>query len=291
MKTSVECFSCFMTQALRAGKMAGADGKEHEKIMKETARLITGHNMQTPPPYLGRAVQDTVKKYSKNPDPYIKEKKKYNKLALKLYPELKKEVSLSKDRLLAAVKIAITGNVIDFGSEWKFDIHREIKNTFSHKLDIFDFKQFKKALSKAKSVLYIADNAGETVFDRVLIETMKELYGVHVAYAVKEKPILNDAMMDDALFAGIGQCAEVISSGSSLPGTAPEEGTKEFLIKYRSADIIIAKGMGNFELLDSAKGPIFFMLKAKCGVVAKRLNTKLGSMVLKGGRQKTRRVK
>jgi len=283
MKTSVECFSCFMTQALRAGKMAGAADKAHEKIMKETAHLITAHNMKTPPPYLGGAVQAVVKKYSKNPDPYIKEKKKYNKLALKFYPALKKEVLSARDRLLAAVKIAITGNVIDFGSEWKFDIHREIKNTFSHKPDIFDYPAFRRALSKAKNVLYIADNAGETIFDRVLIETMKELYNVRVAYAVKEKPILNDAMIEDAIFAGIDSCAEIISSGSSLPGTAPGVGTKEFLIKYSQADIIIAKGMGNFELLDGEKGPIFFMLRAKCGVVAGRLKTKLGSMILKRG--------
>jgi uncharacterized protein with ATP-grasp and redox domains len=272
-----------MTQALRAGKMAKAGKRSHEKIMKEVASLITRHNMDTPPPFLGGAVQDTVKKISRCADPYIREKKKYNSLALKLYPGLKKEVARAGDRLLAAVKIAITGNVIDFGSEWKFDIHGEIRKIFSHKPDIFDYKKFKKALSKARTVLYIADNAGETVFDRVLIETMKELFPVEVTYAVKERPILNDALTEDALFAGLGKCSRVISSGSGLPGTAPNTGTKEFLLKYKSADIIIAKGMGNFELLDTEEKPIFFMLKAKCSVVASRLGTKLGSMVLKRG--------
>jgi hypothetical protein len=272
-----------MTQALRAGKMAGATKLSHEKIMKEVAALIAKHHMGTPPPFLGGAVQDTVKNLSGCADPYIKEKKKYNRLALKLYPGLKKEVSLAGDRLLAAVKIAITGNVIDFGSEWKFDIHSEIKKIFSHKPDIFDYKKFRRALANAKTVLYIADNAGETVFDRVLIETMKELFPVDVTYAVKERPILNDALKKDAVFAGLDKCSRIISSGSGLPGTAPNMGTKEFLLKYKSADIIIAKGMGNFELLDTEEKPIFFMLKAKCVVVAARLKTKLGNMVLKCG--------
>ena len=284
MKTRADCFSCFMTQALRAGKMAGAPESARVKIMKETAALITRHSMDTPPPFLGGAVQEIVKKHSHNPDPYIKEKKKYNLVALKLYPGVKKEVLRAKDRLLAAIKVAITGNVIDFGSEWKFDIHREIKNAFSHKPAVFDYKQFKSALKTAKNILYLADNAGETVFDRVLIETIRELYQVEVVYAVKQKPILNDTLLADAVYAGLHKCSKIISSGASLPGTRPGAVTKEFLLKYNSADIIISKGMGNFELLDEERKPIFFMLKAKCPVVADELGTPLGSMVLKIGK-------
>jgi uncharacterized protein with ATP-grasp and redox domains len=270
-----------MTQALRAGTAAGASGKARWDIMKRTAALIAGHSADTPPPYLGKAVQDAVMRFSRNRDPYLKEKEKYNRTALKYYPALKKEVLRSKERLLAAVKVAITGNVIDFGSDWKFDIHSEIKNIFRHKPAVFDYREFKSALSKAKNILFLGDNAGETVFDRVLVETMKELYPVEVVYAVKEKPILNDALLKDAVFAGLHKCAKIISSGSSLPGTPTGGGTKEFLLKYNSADIIISKGMGNFELLDTEKRPIFFMLKAKCPVVAAEIGTQLGSMVLK----------
>ncbi|MCE5300310.1 MAG: ARMT1-like domain-containing protein [Spirochaetia bacterium] len=281
MKTDLDCFHCFLAQAVKAGRMATESKKAHGKIVAEVIRCMQKHKMSTPPPYLGKQVQDIVKKHSQNPDPYKSLKDKYNVIALKMYPMLKAGVASSKDGLLAAVRVAITGNVIDFGSHWKVDVHREVREAFKHKPRVFDYVKFKKALAKAKTVLYIADNSGETVFDRVLIEEMTARYGVHVTYAVKEKPILNDTMLVDALHSGIDGCADIISSGSGLPGTAPGKGTKEFLRIYRSADIIIAKGMGNYELLDEEKAPIFFMLKAKCQVVAQNLGVVLGDMVLK----------
>ena len=283
MRTSSECIACFVNQALTAGAMATKDIKKRERIMKEAAALASRHEFTTPPPYLGKAVQDLVKRVSGNPDPYIHLKKEYNKMALKAYPRLKKELGRPGDMLLHAVKIAITGNVIDFGSAWKFNMHREISRLFHHKPKVFDYARFKRAFAAAKSVLYIADNAGETVFDRVLIEAMKELRRVEVIYAVKERPILNDTMREDAVYAGIDKSAKIISSGSGLPGTAvnKKDSSKEFLRIYKSADIIIAKGMGNYELLDTEKAPVFFMLKAKCPVVAGNLGVELGEMVLK----------
>ncbi len=281
MRTAPECYACFINQALNAGTMAGASEKQMLRIMREAVKAAASHKIKTPPPYLGKKVQDIVKKLSKNPDPYIKLKHEYNHIALKLYPGLLAEAHRGKDKLLSAVKVAITGNVIDFGSGWKFNVHDEIKKAFSHKPGIFDYAKFKKAMKSAKLVLYIADNAGETAFDRVLIETMKSIYPVRVVYAVKESPILNDTLVEDAVFAGLDKCSEIISSGSSLPGVATKSASKEFLRIYRKADIIIAKGMGNFELLDNEKAPIFFMLKAKCPVVARELGVKLGDMVLK----------
>jgi uncharacterized protein with ATP-grasp and redox domains len=262
--------------------MATKNRALREKIMFEALELASGHCMSTPPPYLGKAVQEMVKKVSGNKDPYIGLKKKFNRIALKAYPKLKAEAGRSQDRLLASVKIAITGNVIDFGSAWKFNVHSEIKQLFLHKPKVFDYAKFKRTFSTAKQLLFIADNAGETVFDRVLIEAMRGLKpSLDVVYAVKESPILNDTLMEDALYAGLDKCSRIISSGSSLPGVALKGASKEFLRIYKSADIIIAKGMGNFELLDCEKGPLFFMLKAKCPVVAKELGVKLGDMVLR----------
>jgi uncharacterized protein with ATP-grasp and redox domains len=263
--------------------MASKDPKIKEKIMMETVKLASKHKWTTPPPYLGKGVQDLVKKISKNPDPYMKLKKKFNAIALEAYPQLKAEVGKSRDRLLSALKVAITGNVIDFGSAWKFNVHTEIEQLFQNRPGVFDYAEFRRAFKKARLILYIADNAGETVFDRVLIETMKDIKDVEVIYAVKESPILNDTMIEDALYAGLDKCSTIISSGSGLPGVMPREASKEFLRYYKSADIIIAKGMGNFELMDTEKGPIFFMLKAKCPVVAKELGVKMGDMVLRSG--------
>ena len=127
----------------------------------------------------------------------------------------------------------------------------------------------------------MADNAGETVFDRILIEEIKKGdSNKEIIYAVKESPAINDALIEDAYYCGIDRIAKVISSGSDAPGTVLSLCSKKFLKLYRNADMIISKGQGNFEALSNAKRPIFFMFMAKCPVIAREVNCKIGDVIL-----------
>lgn len=146
---------------------------------------------------------------------------------------------------------------------------------------IFNYRGFKSALKKAQNILYLADNAGEVLFDRVLIEEIKEINGdKDIIYAVKEKPIINDALAEDAHAAEIQKYAKIISSGVDTPGTVLSLCSSEFLKVYRRAEMIISKGQGNFEALSDSKRPIFFLFMAKCSVVAQDIKCKVGDIVL-----------
>jgi len=140
------------------------------------------------------------------------------------------------------------------------------------------FEELKKALSEAESVLYLGDNAGESVLDRILIEEIK----APVIYAVRDIPVLNDATYDDAVASGIGESAEIVSSGTTAPGTILRTCNDNFLEIFRNADVVISKGQGNYEALSDVDRSIFFLLRAKCPVVAEDLGVKDGDLILKG---------
>ncbi len=187
----------------------------------------------------------------------------------------------SQDRLMAAVKVAIAGNIIDFGANADFDLRNDIETILSQDFGINHYKEFCEGLGGAKKVLYIADNAGETVFDRILIEEIQK----PVIYVVREKPVINDAVRKDALEAGIGSVAEIISSGCDAPGTILKLCSSEFMKVYRSADFVISKGQGNYEGLSGEARPIFFLLKTKCAVIARDIGVEKGHIILmKAGR-------
>lgn len=133
-------------------------------------------------------------------------------------------------------------------------------------------------MREAKTVLYLADNAGEIVFDRVFIEEFCD--NRKVIFAVRDKPAINDALMEDAIFCGIDKVAQVVSSGIDAPGTILKYCLDEFLKIFRQADLIISKGQGNFESLSQEKKPIFFLFMVKCPVIAKEIGCKMEDMVL-----------
>ncbi|MFH1407158.1 MAG: ARMT1-like domain-containing protein, partial [Candidatus Omnitrophota bacterium] len=223
-------------------------------------------------------------------------KQKSNSFALRLYGKSKNKVGHSKDRLLASLELAIAGNIIDFGVKNSLNIDVELKKiltrekSYVHKKAVFHYFEFKQVLRKAKTILYLADNAGETVFDRLLMEEIKGLYPEkYIYYAVKENPIINDALRKDAQRCGIGKVAQIISNGSDAPGTVLFLCSKEFLKIYNNADMIISKGQGNFESISQEKRLIFFLFMVKCPVVAKTARCKLGDIILlcnkKGSRE------
>ena len=194
-----------------------------------------------------------------------------------MYPYLKSRVEKSSDRLLTAIRIAGAGNIIDFGAYGDFDLSREVGEVLEKDFAVFDYTKFKYGLDKTREILYIGDNAGECVFDRILIEEIKK----PVTYVVRNAPIINDATYADALQAGIDSVATIISSGTDAPGTILNTCTAEFKEMYHNSNFIISKGQGNYEALSNEMGPIFFLLKVKCQVIANDLGVDKGDIVLK----------
>ncbi len=289
MKTYLECIPCFFKQALEAARLSGAGGIAQKRILDEVALRIPNFPLTSSPPEMGRIIYATVRKITGKDDPYAGIKEKSNRLALKIYGKLKKKVARSRDRLLTALELAIAGNIIDYGVKNSLNVERELDKILDQENEIirrkgrsiFDYSYFKRALKKAKNILYLADNAGEVVFDRILIEEIKEAdKSKHITYAVKEKPVINDALRKDALVAGIGKEAEIISNGLDMPGTVLSLCSKEFLKIFRCADMIISKGQGNFESLAREKGPLFFLFMAKCPVVAGETRSNIGDIIL-----------
>ena len=293
MKTYLDCISCFYKQALDAARIAGADELIQKKIIDELSQLIPNFSLETAPPEMGRAIYSLVGKISGVKDPFKEIKENSNKFALKLYPKLKQEINNSEDRLLTAVKLSIIGNIIDYGAKNSLDVPKEIDYLFQRNFTInsennsttFKYNQFKESLDKVNNIIYLADNAGEVVFDRLLIEELVEELGKQVIYVVRGKPIINDALMEDALFCGINEIAKIISSGSDAPGTLLEYCSPEFIRLYQKAELIISKGQGNYEALSEEDRPMFFLFRAKCPVIAEDAGCKVGDMVLKGRRE------
>lgn len=280
MKTYLECIPCFLKQAIEASRIAGADVFMQKTILDKLCGIIPEFSIDASPPVMGQMIHSLVKEVTGKDDPYKDIKKKSNKFALEIYPKLKEIVNKSDDRLLSAIRIAIAGNVIDYAVGVSINIEKEIDECLKRDFDIFDYIKLKKMLKKTDRVLYLADNAGEVVFDRVLLEELRELKK-EVIYAVRGKPIINDALIEDAVFCGIDKLAVIMTNGSDFPGTVLKNCSNDFLKTYSEAKLIISKGVGNFETLSDEKRPIFFLFKVKCPVVARNINCTIGNFVLK----------
>ncbi len=277
MKTYLECFPCFVSQAFRAARIATDDPEKIKQVIDEVGMMLKDIPFDTSPPETGILIYSKVREITGNQDPYSHIKAETTKKALSLYPFLKDQVEQADDRLLMAIRIAVAGNVIDFGANVEFDLEKDINEILNKDFAVFHYKEFKKLLSNTNEVLYLADNAGETVFDRVLIETM----GKPVTYAVRDVPVINDATRKDAMQAGIDKVATIISSGTDGPGTILKRCNTEFRNLYNNARLVISKGQGNYEALSHENRPVFFLLKVKCNIVATDIGVNTSDIVLK----------
>jgi len=287
MRTYLDCIPCFFAQALAAARISGANENMQKKILDEVAKLAPEFSMESTPPAIGRIVYRLVSKITGNEDPFREIKKNSNQLILNLYPELEALVENSKDRILCAIRLAITGNIIDYGALASFNgalasfnIEEEVRKSLKSEFSVFDYSKFKQALDNTKSILYLGDNAGEIVFDKLLIEELRKL-GKKITYVVKDKPIINDVLLEDAHDCGIDKIAKVMSNGGDTAGTVLSLCSKEFLEIYHEAPFIISKGQGNFETLSGERAPLFFLFKVKCPVIARDIGCKVKDMILK----------
>ncbi len=282
MKTFLECIPCFMNQALKAGRIASNDENTIKQILNEVGKMVEDIPMENTPPETGMLIYQKISEISGNPDPYKKIKKKNMDEAISLLPMLEEIIDKSDDRLLTAIRFAIAGNVIDLGVNREFDIKTALNEVLTQDFAIFDYDDFKQKLAETDEILYLGDNSGEAVFDKILIREI----GKPVTFVVKEKPIINDITINEAKYLGIDKIAKIISSGMEAPGTIINMCNDEFVKKFYSSKIIISKGQGNYEGLSGINVPIFFMLRAKCPVIAKDINVPIDSIILENNYKK-----
>ncbi len=277
MKLYLDCYSCTLRQTLQACRSAGVPEKEQIGIMGKVMNILQEVDPSAPPPEIAARMHKLIRDLTKCEDPYLELKQTSTKNALHLYAELKRKISEAKNPFDTAVRLSIAGNIIDFSIGNDFDLPSVIQHVLAQPYAIDHTLELKDEIARAETILFLADNAGETVFDRLLIETLDK----HVIYAVKDAPVLNDATVEDAVMAGLDRVADVISCGARSPGTILNRCSEEFIKIYKQAGLIIAKGQGNCEALGEEKKNIFFLLQAKCDVLARDLGVPVGSIVAK----------
>jgi len=279
MKTSLDCMPCFVRQALDAARMASMDPAIHQRMMREVLSWAAEMDLNVPPPAMGQRIHRRLREISGVADPYRAAKDRLNRLALSLLPGLRAEVEAASDPLVMAARLAIAGNVIDMGVNSNLTesaVHQSIRQALA-KPFAGDPDGFRQAVTEARSILYLADNAGEIVFDRLLIE---QLPAGRVTLAVRGFPVINDATMADARAAGLCEMVEIIDNGSDAPGTILEDCSQDFVRRFREAGLILAKGQGNFETLSEEPGNIIFLFQVKCAVIGKEVGLPAGTHVL-----------
>ena len=281
MRIYLDCISCFVRQALDAARLATDDEQIHKNVVDQVLRLAADLDMSQSPPVIGQKIHRLIRSLVGSDDPYYRVKKQFNSLALKLYPDLRKQITNSNDQIETAVRLAIAGNIIDFGvksSLSESEVKKTINDSLSGYLNPEQVQNFKNAVIEAEKIIYLADNAGEIVFDHLLIE---QLPIEKITVVVKGSPVINDATIEDANIVGLGRIVEVIDNGSDGPGTILETCSQSFRDRFEDADLIIAKGQGNYETLSDVDKNIFFILKAKCPVIARDLGCEVGEMILR----------
>lgn len=283
MKISYECGPCFLRQAREAMDLSTDDEMLKMEMMEDIFKFLS-HNFKlgANSNKMGSEMHNLIKQKTGCIDPYRKEKIEGNEIALKYLPDVK-EILKNDDSLESYVKIAIIGNILDFGAfTLDDDIEGVIKNSLKKSLAVKDIEEFENSLKKHDKVLYLVDNTGEIVFDKLLLAKIKE-YDVDITIAVKSEPILNDACMKEALEVGLDEFGDIVEIGCGTVGYVDSEISDEFREIFDSHEFVISKGMGNYEGLteiDLSDKDIYFLLCAKCTTISKDIGVNLHDMLL-----------
>ena len=279
MKSTLDCLPCFVGHALEVARIATPDAAAQEEILRRTLACAAGMDMSLAPPAMARNIHAAVRAITGVDDPYLEIKDRSTAFALELLPRLLEAVDAHADRFEALVRLAIAGNIIDFGAQRDFDLEGArdvVLKAMEAPVDLDALRQLRREMDKAESVLYLLDNCGEAVFDKLLIE----LHRGKVVAAVRGGPILNDVTRREAALSGISALVEVVDTGDRAPGVLLEHCSPEFQRRFARAGLVVAKGQGNYETLSGTGKPIFFLLKVKCPVVARHTGMPLGSHLI-----------
>jgi len=290
MNTFTSCVPCFFNQVEEAKSLFNLSDTQTREIMNILGDSLKEFTAGQSPPELAVVTQRELERILRTQDPYADVKKESNERALAIYPQMQKSVDESLDPLKKAIELSCAGNIIDYGVLGNtLDVQKEIERIVSategqintENPALFAFDSFRGELEHAKTLLFIADNAGEIVFDRLLLQTIRKLYPkIAITVAVRGKPILNDALLEDALSINLDSIATVITSGVPTPGTVLSLTTEQFKEVFHSSDIVISKGQGNYESLSGERRAIFYLLTAKCHVIASDIGCNLKDLIL-----------
>ena len=283
MKTFLDCVPCIIRQTLDSVRLATPDEAVHQRVLREVLRTAAEMDPRKTPPEMAQWVHRRIREHVGQGDPYRQIKDRFNRMALKLYPTLRQWVEESNRPMETAVRLAIAGNVIDLGVYARLS-ESQVRESVTHALSASfdaDMDEFSRAVSEAERIFYLTDNAGEIVFDRLLIERMPP---GKLTVGVRGFPVINDATMTDAEDTRITELAEVIDNGSDAPGTILGDCGKPFVDCFNKADLVISKGQGNYETLSEVDKDIYFLLKVKCPVIARDIGCEMDSLVLRHSR-------
>ncbi len=279
MRTELECIPCALRQTLRAIRFSGS--RRGEEVMRRALKTLLEADWSVPPMALGFDLFSSIREELGVDDPYRAEKERFNEMVLQSYGRLRKMVWSGGDPLDTAVRLSIAGNVIDYGSHEGFDVWETLRGFLEAEPGVYELDGLREALSRADSLILFLDNAGEAVFDLLLLETVDRLYGpLRVVTVARSEPMINDVTVEEARRLGFGRYGEVrgMPSGSLREWLDFRPVLEEWLSE---ADVAIAKGQGNFELLSGLGRGIFFLFMVKCPVVERVVGAPQGSMVLK----------
>ena len=281
MQSYTECIPCFIRQAHDALKMVGSDDQHSHHALKRVLVEAADFSMEHSPPEMAQTIHRIIREELANDDPYAQIKTDSTTLALELVEEARAEVEGAADPFHMAVRFSIAGNILDFAlaSLWdRLDLSSFIEKTTLQLIDDAAVERLKKEAVQAQTILFLGDNCGEAVFDRLLIEQLPK---AKILYAVKGSPVINDVTMPDAIDSGLGEVAELVENGSDAPGTILEDCSAEFRALFDAADLVIAKGQANYESLCDVSRPVFFLTQVKCPVIGRDLGEPVGAWVVR----------
>ncbi|MGL4595323.1 MAG: damage-control phosphatase ARMT1 family protein [Thermoguttaceae bacterium] len=289
MPASLDCIVCLTRQSLEAARFASSDEATHAAVLRRVLAVVQEKGFTTIPPLVAQEIQQIVREETESLDPYKDAKYRFNELMLSIRDSLRNRVRTSSAPLLTAVHVAIAGNTIDFAvrGDWTPPLVLEAVESALHQSINGDLSEFVKVAARSKNLLYLHDNCGEIVCDQILIEELQRTFPLlKIISVVRGFPVLNDVTREDAIQVGLDQTTTVIDNGNDVLGTALEQCSDEFMAYFHKSDLIVSKGLGNFETLsvyDSIQlpHPILYLFKAKCPFIAKYAGVPFGDLVIK----------
>ena len=277
MKITFECIPCLIGHAIHVAKMVSDDDEVRYDIIRKTLAQAGDIDLSLTPPEQARLIHQVIKTASGVEDPYAEEKDSSTEFALKLMPVVREKIANSKNPFETIVRLVIAGNIIDYGAIRDFDLdtaQKRIFEVFDMDVDLDAIRLLEKEMDKAKKIFYMADNCGEAVFDRLLIERYRD----KITLGVRGGPILNDLTEREIKESEL-DIVPYVHTGDMTPGVSLRHSSAEFLDEMRSSDLVIAKGQGNYETLNEYDRPIFFLLRVKCQIIADMIgNVELGDL-------------
>jgi len=283
MNIDEACVSCIINQSVKVADAINADDELSQTLISSVTQMSKDFSFSHNPPEIAADVYEKMAFIAQKSDLYDEVKALSTQKALSFVPFLAEKLKDSDNKLLTATKIAVAGNVIDLAAAVEFDLEEELLKIFDTEFANNDFEKMRKELENAQTVLILGDNVGEHIFDYMFIETLQELYPNAIyTYMVRGNPIINDVTLKEAKEAGFDKLCNLQDSGVNTPGFAYTRANSKSQKLFDSADIVISKGMGNYECLsDSHRDNICFLLKVKCSVVASSLGNEIGDIICK----------